>query len=59
MKTIRKTLLILTLGTLCLALNMGSALAQTEVPVNYQWTAPTTGSAVDHYVVQQDRKSVV
>jgi hypothetical protein len=28
-------------------------MAQTEMAVNYQWTAPTSGSAVDHYVVQQ------
>ena len=28
------------------------ALAQTEMTASYQWTAPTTGSAVDHYVVQ-------
>ena len=28
------------------------ALAQTSVDVQYQWTAPTTGSPVDHYVVQ-------
>ena len=27
-------------------------LAQTEIPVNYQWTAPTTGTPVDHYVVE-------
>lgn len=29
-----------------------SAQAQTEVPVAYTWTAPTTGTAVDHYVVE-------
>jgi len=28
-----------------------SAQAQTE-PVSYTWTAPTTGSSVDHYIVQ-------
>ncbi len=28
-------------------------MAQTEVAVNFQWTEPATGSAVDHYVVQQ------
>jgi len=28
-----------------------SALAE-EVQVNYSWTAPTTGTPVDHYVVQ-------
>lgn len=30
----------------------GTALAQTEIPVDYTWTAPTTGTPVDHYVVQ-------
>jgi hypothetical protein len=29
-----------------------SALAQTEMPVSFTWTAPTTGTAVDHYVVE-------
>jgi len=29
------------------------AMAQTELSVNYQWTAPSSGSAVDHYIVQQ------
>jgi|GEM_PF-1824614 len=38
-----------TLATLMVA---GSALAQTEVQVNYTWSAPSTGSPVDHYVVQ-------
>lgn len=28
------------------------ALAQTDMTVSYQWSAPTTGSTVDHYVVQ-------
>jgi len=28
------------------------AMAQTTVELSYTWTAPTTGSAVDHYVVQ-------
>jgi hypothetical protein len=52
MNTTKKSLLILTLGIICLTFNLGSAQAQTELPVNYQWNAPTTGSAVDHYVVQ-------
>jgi hypothetical protein len=30
----------------------GSASAQTTMDVSYQWTAPTTGAAVDHYVVE-------
>lgn len=29
-----------------------ASLAQTEIPVDYTWTAPTTGSPVDHYVVE-------
>jgi endonuclease YncB( thermonuclease family) len=28
------------------------AAAQTTVDVSYTWTAPTSGSAVDHYVVE-------
>ena len=52
MKRIQKTALILSLGLLCLGLNQGAALAQTEVTVNYTWAAPNTGSPVDHYVVQ-------
>lgn len=45
----RKSGLIVTLALLLVALG-GSALAQEEV--TYTWTAPTSGSAVDHYVVQ-------
>jgi len=30
----------------------GSSLAQTEMPINYEWTVPTSGTAVDHYVVE-------
>ena len=29
-----------------------ASLAQTEIPINYTWTAPTTGTAVDHYLVE-------
>jgi hypothetical protein len=46
-----KTILII-LGAMSLMLIQGAALAQTEVDVNYSWTAPTTGSPVDHYVIQ-------
>jgi len=28
-------------------------MALADIAVNYQWTAPVTGSPVDHYVVQQ------
>ncbi len=52
MKRINKSLLILILGLLCLTLNQGSALAQTDASVNYTWTAPSTGSPVVHYAVQ-------
>lgn len=37
---------------LAVVLPAASSLAQTEVPVNYSWTAPTTGTAVDHYIVE-------
>ena len=57
MKRINKSLLILTVGLLCLTLGEGAALAQTEVSVNYTWTAPTTGSPVDHYVIQHSLNS--
>ncbi len=41
---------LMCLMTFSLAAN--SAQAQTEMPVDYSWTAPTTGSTVDHYVVE-------
>lgn len=37
---------------LAVILPAASSLAQTEIPVNYTWTAPTTGSPVDHYIVE-------
>jgi len=37
--------------TAVLAISPTMALA--DVAVNYQWSAPTSGSPVDHYVVQQ------
>ena len=41
------------LGLLITTIIMATpAVAQTEMAVNYQWTAPSTGSPVDHYVVQ-------
>ncbi len=48
------TLLKITMFAVLFAVMLptASSLAQTEVPVNYTWTAPTTGSAVDHYVVE-------
>ncbi len=31
---------------------VGSAQAQTEMQISYTWSAPTTGTAVVHYVVE-------
>ncbi len=53
MRRIYQSFLILTMGILCLTLTQGSALAVTEVAVNYSWTAPNSGSPVDHYIVEQ------
>ena len=48
------TLLKITMFAVLMAvmLPVTSTLAQTEIEVNYTWTAPTSGSPVDHYVVQ-------
>lgn len=45
-----KTILILI--TLVAALGATETLAQTTQSVDYQWTAPTTGAPVVHYVVE-------
>jgi len=29
-----------------------SAMAQTEMDIDYSWSAPTSGSTVDHYVIE-------
>lgn len=50
MKTKLKS--IVALAILTAVLIPGHALAQTTVDIEYVWTAPTTGSPVDHYVVQ-------
>lgn len=50
-----KTTLILII--LIAALAATGAQAQTTLPVNYQWTAPTTGAPVVHYVVEQSVNS--
>lgn len=52
MKRMNKSILILTIGLMGLAFSQGAAFAQTEIPVNYTWTAPTTGTPVAHYIVQ-------
>ena len=47
---LEKTTLILVILVAALAVNQ--AQAQTSQPVNFQWTAPTTGAPVAHYVVE-------
>lgn len=37
---------------LAVILPAASSLAQTEMPVTYTWTAPTSGTAVDFYIIQ-------
>ena len=46
----RNKTILFTLGIVSLMLVQGAALA--DVQVNYSWTAPTTGTPVDHYVIQ-------
>ena len=48
------TILKITMFAVLLAavLPATSAMAQTEMPVSYTWTAPTTGTAVEYYVVE-------
>ena len=48
--TAGKTILILTIAAAALA--AGAAQAQTTEAVNYQWTEPTTGAPVQHYVIE-------
>lgn len=52
MKNLSRHLLIAALGLALLTLGQSAAQAQTTVDVDYSWTAPTSGSPVDHYVVQ-------
>jgi hypothetical protein len=49
-KHLSTSTLILTL--IVVALGAGAAQAQDTQPVNYQWTAPTTGAPVHHYVIE-------
>lgn len=54
MKSTRKINATLTLTVLALAVLASAASAQTTtVNVSYTWTAPTTGTAVAHYVIEQ------
>jgi hypothetical protein len=48
------TILKFTMFAVLLAaiLPAASAMAQTEIAVSYTWTAPTTGTAVEYYVVE-------
>ena len=48
------TLLKMTMFAVMIAaiLPAASAMAQTEMPVSYTWTAPTTGTPVEFYVVE-------
>ena len=50
----KKTMTGAILATVILAAVAGAspAAAQTEVEVEFGWTAPNTGSAVDHYVIE-------
>lgn len=46
----RSKTILAALGIISLMLIQGAALA--DVQVNFSWTAPTTGTPVDHYVIQ-------
>jgi hypothetical protein len=49
----KRTILIpFLMGLMAFTMSATSAQAQTEMQVNYSWSAPTTGSPVDHYVVE-------
>jgi len=53
MNTKRSIIIPCIMCMMALTLTAASAEAQTEMPVTYSWTAPTAGTAVDHYVVEQ------
>ena len=50
MRTI--TTLKITMFAVLLAVLMPAASSLAQVPVNYSWTAPSTGTPVEHYVVE-------
>ncbi len=52
MNTKRIILIPCLICVLAFSMAATSALAQTEMDVDYSWTAPTSGSAVDHYVIE-------
>ena len=40
-------------------LAIGPSLAQADVEIDYKWDAPTTGSPVDHYIIEIEIDGVV
>ncbi len=52
MKTKRNLMIPCLLCLMTFSLTAGLAQAQTDMPVSYTWTAPASGTAVDHYVVE-------
>ncbi len=52
MNTQRSILIPCIMCLMAFSLTAASAEAQTEMQVSYTWTAPTSGSVVDHYVVE-------
>ncbi len=47
-----RTLLMTVLGLTVIVFGQGAAQAQTTMDISYSWTAPTSGSPVDHYIVE-------
>ena len=53
MKTKRTMIIPCLLCMMAFGMTATLAQAQTEMPVAYSWSAPTSGSTVDHYIVEQ------